>query len=115
MELARAGMEDGDLYSLAMRRTMLVQHEKGWAELQWTGEHQLSRTRGRQHELYGNVLAQDTLNKSTIHFKRLQSKSRNIEGKDWSVDIREYRMLVFGIDPAQELLIILESPRWSVL
>jgi hypothetical protein len=115
MELARAGKEDGDLYSLATRRTMLEQHEKGWAELQWTSEQRMPKTGGSPYELYGNVLAQDnTPDKTAIHFKQLQSKARNVKGKEWSVDIREYRMRVFGIDPAQDLLIIVETPRWSV-
>ena len=115
MELSRAGKEDGDLYSLATRRIMLEQYERGWAELQWTNEQRIPKTVGSQYELYGNVLAQDnTPYKTAIHFKQLQSKSRNIDGKDWSVDIRGYRMRDFGIDPAQDLLIIVELPRWSV-
>ena len=115
MDLIRAGKEDGDLYSLATRRAMLEQHEQGWAESQWTNEQRMPKTGGTQYELYGNVLAQETPDKSAILFKRLQSRSRNIEGKDWSVDIRGYRMRDFGIDPAQDLLIIVEPPRRSVL
>ena len=115
IELARAGKEDGDLYSLATRRTMLERHEQGWEELQWTNEQRIPMTGGRRYGLYGNVLAQDTPDKFAIHFKQLQSKSRNIGGREWTVDIREYRMRDFGIDPTQDLLIILELPRWSVL
>ena len=114
MELARAGKEDGDLYPLATRRAMLQQHEQGWSELQWTNEQQIFRAGGNHYELYGNVLAQDTPDRSAILFKQLQSKSRNIKGMDWSVDTKEYRVHDFGVDPAQDLLVILEPPRWSV-
>jgi hypothetical protein len=116
MELARAGKEDGDLYPLTTRRTMLEQHERGWAELQWMNEQRVSITGGNRYELSGNVFAQDTAipDKPAIHFKQLRSNSRNIEGKNWSVDTREYRMQGFGIDPAQNLLVIVELPRRSV-
>ena len=92
---------------------MLVRHQQGWADLQWTKEQRLKMLHGGLWELYGNVLAQNTSDKSTICFKQLPSQSRNIEERDWSVNVREFRVRDFGIDPAQNLLIIVEEPRWS--
>ena len=66
-------------------------------------------------ELYGNVLAQITQDGRTLHFKQLPSQSRAIEEKGWTVDISQFRMRDFGIDPAQDLLIIVERPQVFVL
>ena len=66
-------------------------------------------------ELYGNVLAQITQDRCTLHFKQLASQSRGIEEKGWTVDVSQFRVRDFGIDPAQDLLIILERPEEFVV
>jgi len=66
-------------------------------------------------ELYGNVLAQNTPDGHTLHLKQLPSQSRTIEEKNWTVDISQFRIRDFGIDPAQDLLIIVEQPQELVI
>ena len=94
---------------------MLAQHQKGWANLQWTKELFIRVGRQLDHSLVGGVLGQLSDDGSTMNFKWLPSQSRNIEERDWTVDIRMFNKLVFAFDPAQDLLIIVASPERSVL
>jgi hypothetical protein len=68
------------------------------------------QTAGRVWELYGNVLAQ--INRGgQFNFMQLPSHYRNVEEHTWSVaysgPVRD-----FGMDPAQNLLVVIEAPRW---
>ncbi|KIL71782.1 hypothetical protein M378DRAFT_155391 [Amanita muscaria Koide BX008] len=110
IELLIAGQEDGGHYQLCIRREMLKQHQQRWANLQWTKEQRIQMFHGGLWELYGNLLAQNTSDKSTVHFWQLPSQTRGIEEKNWTVDIKEFRVRDFGIDPGQDLLVILEEP-----
>jgi hypothetical protein len=114
MELAIAGNEDSGDYPLAESRRMLAQHQKGWADLEWTKELFIRVRRPRDHTLVGGVLGEVSNDGSTMHFKRLPSQSRNIEERDWAVDIGRFNKLVFAIDPAQDLFIIVAVPERSV-
>ena len=92
---------------------MLVQYQKGWADLVWAKE--LSVRGTRKHKLLGGVFAHVSDDNSTVHFKRLPSRSRNIEERDWAVDIRRFNREDFVVDPAQDLLIIVAQPERSAL
>ena len=61
-------------------------------------------------ELYGGVLAQG--HHSGITFRRLPSTYRSIEPAEWSIDDISHPLRDFGMDPAQDLLVLVESPRW---
>ena len=115
IELAIAGQEDGIHHSLFTRRRLLQRHQHNWGTLNWTQDQHISMFHGGLWELYGNVLAQITQDGRTLHFKQLPSQSRAIEEKGWTVDISQFRMRDFGIDPAQDLLIIVERPQVFVL
>lgn len=115
IELAIAGQEDGVYHSLFTRRRLLRSHQHNWDTLHWTQDQRISMFRGGLWELYGNVLAQITRNGRTLHFKQLPSQSRSIEEKSWTVDISQFRVRDFGIDPAQDLLIIIERPQGFVI
>jgi hypothetical protein len=93
---------------------MLAQYQQRWSDLEWATELQVEVMGGNQWELYGNVLAQDTPDRSTIRFKQLPSQSRNIQERDWTVGVKGVRMRDFMMDPAQDLLVILEEPLLSV-
>jgi hypothetical protein len=114
-ELAIAGQENGgNYYPLTARRSMLAQYQQRWTDLEWATEMRLEAMGGNQWELYGNVLAQDTPDRSTIHFKQLPSQSRNVQERDWTVGVKGVRMRDFKMDPAQDLLVIVEEPLGSV-
>ena len=91
---------------------MLEQHQRGWADLLWTKEVFVRLT--PDPPPIGGVFAQISDDNSTMHFKRLPSQSRKIEERDWTVDIKKFNMLFPFIDPAQDLLIIVAQPEWSV-
>ena len=109
-----AGMEDGGDYPVAAARRMLAQHQKSWADLQLTEGQFLRATRDRV--VVGGVIAHmsDGSEPSVIHFKRLPSRSRNIEERDWTVDIRKFDWLSWDIDPTQDLLLVVARPEVSV-
>ena len=91
---------------------MLGQYQRGWTDLLWTKELFVRVT--TKHQLFGGVFAHVSDDNSTMHFKRLPSQSRNIEERDWTVDIKRFNVLHFFIDPAQDLLMIVVQPEWSV-
>ena len=109
MELAIAGMEDSGNYPLAASRSMLSQHQRAWTNLQWTNAGQ-TPNRGSYWELCGNVFAQYARDNSEIQFKQLPSRSRDIHEKDWTVDARAFEIQDFGMDPGQDLLVVIERP-----
>ena len=115
IELAIAGQEDGVHHSLFARRRLLRRHQHNWDTLHWTHDQHITMFHGGLWELYGNVLAQITQDRCTLHFKQLASQSRGIEEKGWTVDVSQFRVRDFGIDPAQDLLIILERPEEFVV
>lgn len=65
--------------------------------------------------MYGGVLAQSD-EEGGISFFRLPSDLRSIEEKQWSLG-PSFPCLVrdFGMDPSQDLLILIENPRWCVI
>ncbi|KAK2461640.1 hypothetical protein APHAL10511_006103 [Amanita phalloides] len=113
IELAIAGQEDGTQHTLVARREMLKQHQKSWAALRWTQEQRVLMFHGGLWELYGNVLAQNDPGGLALHFKQLPSQSRGIDEKNWTIDVSHFRVRDFGMDPAQDLLIIVEQPQWQ--
>lgn len=115
IELAITGQEDGFHHSLYTRRTLLKSHQNSWDALQWTQDQRLGMFHGGLWELYGNVLAQNSSSQQTLHLKQLPSQSRAIEEKNWTVDVSQYRIRDFSIDPAHDLLIIVEQPQEFVI
>ncbi|KAI0372456.1 hypothetical protein BV20DRAFT_940120 [Pilatotrama ljubarskyi] len=112
IELAAAGMEDGPPSTLtaADRLRMLKARQEAWDRLAWTSREEVAMARGGVWELYGGVLAQAEGTR-TLVFKQLPSATRGIEGREWriedvGVDIRD-----FGMDPSQDLLVIMENRR----
>jgi len=66
---------------------------------------------GNLWELFGNVLAQRS-DEGQFLFRQLPSMFRDIPEKKWSITPDEPRTVRdFGIDPAQDLLILVAPPR----
>ena len=93
---------------------MLERHQRGWADLKWTQEMRLQLT-GSSWSLTGNIVLQVQQNGS-LHLKQLPSQTRGVEEREWVVDAT--RKISNGwkvrIDPAQDLLVIVEKRYWSV-
>ena len=91
---------------------MLAQHQRAWVDLQWTKELRVQTERG--WVLHGGVLARMPHPRTTLFFKRLPSQSRNIEERDWTIDIRRFNLDFLLIVPAQDLLVIQGSVFWTI-
>jgi hypothetical protein len=117
INLAIAGQEScsANIESPAALLDALKRHQNAWDELKWSRQSRLPMRSGGLWELYGGVLAQSD-EEGGIYFFRLPSDLRSIEEKQWSLGpslscpVRD-----FGMDPSQDLLLLIESPRWCVI
>lgn len=115
IELAAASQVNGPQTSdtsSASRLEALKKHQSSWGSLKWSRELRIPMEDGGLWELYGGVLAQST-GQGTLTFMQLPSDLRSIEGKVWTLGpnlglvVRD-----FGMDPSQDLLVLIESPNW---
>ncbi|KAK0208165.1 hypothetical protein DFS33DRAFT_1301710 [Desarmillaria ectypa] len=113
IELARHGYID---YASALPSAeclaQLREHNNAWNKLDgaWSGS--IPMLQGHLWELFGNVLAQHSGSGSLV-FTQLPSSTRSIERKEWSVPLSGLRIRDFGMDPSQDLLVLIEAPRWG--
>ncbi|KAI0672339.1 hypothetical protein C8Q78DRAFT_1026481 [Trametes maxima] len=110
IELAAAGMEDGPTSTLtaAERLQILRTRQAAWDKLENTSSEEVPMLRGGVWELYGGVLAQGEGSR-TLVLKQLPSAIRGIEGREWRIEDLGVKMRDFGMDPAQDLLVVLEN------
>ncbi|KAI0356942.1 hypothetical protein OH77DRAFT_183926 [Trametes cingulata] len=110
IELAVAGMEDGppSATTAAERLRMLNARQDAWDKLAWTEREEIPMSQGGVWELYGGVLAQGEGSRSLV-FKQLPSKIRGIEGRTWRLEDVGVNIRDFGMDPSQDLLVIIEN------
>lgn len=112
IELGAHGLEDGPPHgnlSIALRLEKLIERQRAWDTLQWVGDKSKEMLTGQVWELYGGVLAQAE-NENSLVFRQLPSHFRGIEENRWTVDISEFKLRDFGMDPSQDLLVIAEKP-----
>jgi hypothetical protein len=114
IELAIADKEDGGSHALSRSREMLEQHQRSWADLRWTQEMRLQLT-GSSWSLTGSIILQVQENGS-LCLKQLPSQSRGVEEREWVVVATQKisNGWKVRIDPAQDLLIIVEKRYRSV-
>lgn len=88
-------------------------HQKAWASLTWTKDYRVPMLNGLAWELFGNVLCQLHSDGQSLQFLQLPSEHRRIEERVWTVrpDIT-FSIRDIGIDPSQDLLVLIEPPRW---
>ncbi|KAI1790837.1 hypothetical protein LXA43DRAFT_1095058 [Ganoderma leucocontextum] len=110
LELAIAGMKDGPPSALttAERLSILRTHQDAWNKFAWTAKEDVRMHKGDVWELHGNVLAQSEGNR-TLHFKQIPSAIRRIEGTEWVIPDVGCDFTEIGMDPAQDLLIVIEE------
>ncbi|KAI0058434.1 hypothetical protein BV25DRAFT_1919318 [Artomyces pyxidatus] len=107
--LAANGMQDGPPgnFDLAERFSMLQKHEEAWRNLQWSEVTTIPI--GRFGKLHGNVWAHWSSD-TKISFCQLPSRLRAIEQRSWEVECG-LPLPGFGIDPSQDLLVLVERHR----
>ncbi|OCH96054.1 hypothetical protein OBBRIDRAFT_743996 [Obba rivulosa] len=112
IELGVARMEDGppSLLGAADRLALLKRHQQAWNTLKYSSIEWMPMLRGEVWELYGDVLAQARGSK-VLCFWQLPSAIRGIEHKEWTLENFEFVIRDFGMDPAQDLLVLIQSPR----
>ena len=102
-------MTDGRPSTLtpAERLSILRVRQDAWDGLVWTAEEDVTMHQGGVWELYGNVLAQ-AQGERTLHFKQIPSAIRGIQGIEWTIPDVGCKMRDFGMDPAQDLLVVIQ-------
>ncbi|EMD42146.1 hypothetical protein CERSUDRAFT_147732 [Gelatoporia subvermispora B] len=117
IELGVAGMENGPSrapFGTADRLARLKKHQQAWDALQ---SHEPIRWISMEErgvwELYGNVLAQ-AKDPTTLCFQQLPSIIRGIDSKEWTLENFDFVIRDFGMDPAQDLLVLVQSPHASI-
>ncbi|KAI0772792.1 hypothetical protein BD413DRAFT_34230 [Trametes elegans] len=110
VELGAAGMEDGPPGTLtaAERLRMLKARQAAWDRLAWTSREEIPMCQGGVWELYGGVLAQGEGSR-TLVFRQLPSAIRGIQEREWRLEDVGVNIRDFGMDPAQDLLLIIEN------
>ncbi|TFK42125.1 hypothetical protein BDQ12DRAFT_599035 [Crucibulum laeve] len=120
IELAASGQVDGPIdksINVFSRLQALKKQQEAWHTGQWRQESDPDAlNQGGLWELYGGVLAQVAHDQS-ITFHQLPSHVRGIEKRHWTIEPNTFEFTVrdFGIDPSQDLLVLIEPPSWSVV
>lgn len=116
LDLFTHGLEDSCVSTLELseRRDALQKYVGGWNSLKWSKELEIPHSKGKLWELYGGVLTQ-TNEQQDFVFTRLPAVARGIEEKKWTIDKRDYEVRDYGMDPSQDLLVLVEKPyRYAV-
>ncbi|KAF8578725.1 hypothetical protein K439DRAFT_1638566 [Ramaria rubella] len=119
MELTVAGVEDTNAapnLPVAQRLTQLQTIEDGWDYLRFRKTHRVKKHPSNLWELFGGVLVHGLGSPRTrgLAFMELPSAVREMPGRTWSipdtgVDIRD-----FGIDPGQNLVVLISAIPFAV-
>ncbi|KAE9402526.1 hypothetical protein BT96DRAFT_991162 [Gymnopus androsaceus JB14] len=108
--LAIAGQQDGRISSSSAveRLEMLRIHQAHWAELRWSkkSEYPMQAIHNGIWKLCGNILAHLDID-GNLNFVQIPSAYRNIPEREWTVMVSPRRIRDFGIDPGQDLLVLL--------
>lgn len=113
IELGANGLENGPSscsLNHADRLQRLLDYEKAWGDLKWTSDTVIPMTNGGIWELSGSVLAQSTVGRESLVFTQLPSKFRDIKQRQWTLDISQYNVRDFTMDPSQDLLVLVQRP-----
>ncbi|KAG7450677.1 uncharacterized protein BT62DRAFT_529398 [Guyanagaster necrorhizus] len=113
IELDRHGhVDNSSVLPSTDRLDRLREHNAAWNKLDgaWSGD--IPKFQGHVWELFGNVLAQHSGSGSLV-FTQLPSSTRFIEQKEWSVSLSGLPIRDFGMDPSQDLLVLIETSRWG--
>ncbi|KAK7059119.1 Amino-acid acetyltransferase, mitochondrial [Paramarasmius palmivorus] len=115
IELSISLKQDGEHSTLPTvdKLKALRNHQRAWDRLEWKYDSNKSipMAGGGLWELFGNVLAQQDV-EGWLMFRQLPSRYRGIEEREWKVKPDISRVRDFGIDPSQDLLVLIEAPRW---
>ncbi|PPQ62966.1 hypothetical protein CVT24_006072 [Panaeolus cyanescens] len=119
IELTKARLREGprlgddESSASSSRLERLKKHQHAWKNFKWSREITIPIQRGGLWELYGGVLAQNTQD-DTFIFHQLPSDLRSIPHETWQIETNfGFRVRDFGMDPAQDLFVLIEKPSSS--
>ncbi|KAL0947475.1 hypothetical protein HGRIS_013580 [Hohenbuehelia grisea] len=95
--------------SCASRLKTLRNHQHAWTRMDWSEMREFPSTDGGLWELAGNVFAQYE-EQGGMLFTQLPSKLRGIAEHSWRLTNLNYNVGDFTIDPAQDLLVLIDEP-----
>ncbi|RPD52544.1 hypothetical protein L226DRAFT_576804 [Lentinus tigrinus ALCF2SS1-7] len=94
------------------RRAVLRERQNAWHTLSWRSLQDISASQDSsgtsRYRLYDGVFALEE-NRRTLHFWQHPSHIRRIEEKKWTLDDVGVEITEFGLDPAQDLLVVVEE------
>ncbi|KAH8998839.1 hypothetical protein EDB86DRAFT_2910402 [Lactarius hatsudake] len=104
-------MEDGPPGGLTTseRLELLKNYEASWKNLEWNEHTTISSPAGSLWELYGNVWAHSR-GSDAIEFIQIPSRLRGIPMRQWTLRF-DFDLRDFGMDPSQDLLVMIENFR----
>lgn len=110
LELAIAGMEDGppSTCTTAKRLSVLRARQNAWKQFVPTAGENVQMHMSEVWEFSGNILTRSE-GMRTLHFKQIPSAIRGIEGVEWVIPDVGCNITEIGVDPAQDLLTVVES------
>lgn len=114
IELLATGMEDGPPGGLspAQRLEKLRKYQDAWRTLRMSRKDEVKMLSGQVWELYGGVFAQGRGSRA-IKFWQLPSVIRGVKEEEWEHDDLGINIRDFGMDPSQDLLVMIERPMSS--
>ncbi|KAH9037201.1 hypothetical protein EDB85DRAFT_625041 [Lactarius pseudohatsudake] len=104
-------MEDGPPGGLTTseRLELLKNYEASWKNLEWNEHTTIFSPAGSLWELYGNVWAHSR-GSDAIEFIQIPSRLRGIPMRQWTLRFN-FPLRDFGMDPSQDLLVMIENFR----
>ena len=117
IELAVAGQVDNQECTLSSvtKLERLREQQAAWDDLRFSREYQIPMDRSRYFwELRGGVLAETNID-GNFTFHQLPSDLRSIEEKSWKLCPEVIGACAFGMDPAQDLLVLIQNPNSCVI
>jgi len=102
-------MVDGPPGSLTTseRLELLRRYEASWKNFEWSEQNTYVYPHEPTWEFYGNVWAHSR-GRDAIDFVQMPSRLRGIPIRQWTISF-DFEVRHFSMDPAQDLLVIIEN------
>lgn len=97
-------------FSTAEKLALLKEYRDSWKFLKWKEEIVFDLTPDTFLRLHGSILGSCDVEGShaCFDFTQLPSAIRNIQRRDWTIELPELRPLDYEIDSIQNLLVVIE-------
>ncbi|EIN14718.1 hypothetical protein PUNSTDRAFT_140942, partial [Punctularia strigosozonata HHB-11173 SS5] len=104
------GFESCDM-PVPSRMQRLMEHERRWAQLDWSALELLSKMDAEKFDMRNGVFAHNHLSPHMVPIFRLPSATRGIAMVNWCLWLDEFRVRDIATDATQDLICIFEHTR----